>query len=73
MMIDEWWLRNNQRKGFFMFLPQRVSELRRSRYQLVNERESLLSDAMTQDGNVGRRPLTHTEVFSLIFFTSSSF
>lgn len=67
MMNDEWWLRKNQRTSFFMFLPQRVSELRRSCYQLVDERENLLSDALTQDGNVGRRPLTHAEVFLLFF------
>ena len=50
-----------------MFLPQRVSELRRSCYQLVDECESLLSDTQAQDENEGRRPLTHAEVFLLFF------
>ncbi len=42
-----------------------VPGLHRSCYQLGPGRESLLSDALAQDENVGRRPQTHAEVFLL--------
>ena len=53
---------------FFMFSPQRVSVLRRSCYQLGQECENLFSGTQARAENVGRSPLTLTEVFFMFFF-----
>jgi hypothetical protein len=53
---------------FFMFSPQRVSVLRRSCYQLGQECENLFSGTQARAENVGRSPLTLTEVFFYVLF-----
>ena len=57
---------------FFMFSPQRVSVLRRSCYQLGQECENLFSGTQARAENVGRSPLTLTEVFFMFFSSINS-